>query len=44
MLLALAGNLNNGGLFCEYNDKIYFANHTIITNYIMNSDCTNAMK
>ena len=21
-----AGNLNNGGLFCEYNDKIYFAN------------------
>lgn len=21
-----AGNLNNGGLFCEYNDTIYFAN------------------
>ena len=23
-----AGNLMNGGLFCEYNNKIYFANHT----------------
>ena len=21
-----AGNLNNGGLFCEYNGRIYFAN------------------
>lgn len=38
-----AGNLLNGGLFCEYNGKIYFANpydHNYL--YVMNSDCTNA--
>lgn len=38
-----AGNLINGGLFCEYNGKIYFANpydHNYL--YVMNSDCTNA--
>ena len=40
-----AGNLNNGGLFCEYNDKIYFANpYDYNKLYVMNSDCTNAMK
>ena len=39
-----AGNLNNGGLFCEYNDKIYFANpYDYNKLYVMNSDCTNAM-
>lgn len=39
------GNLNNGGLFAEYNGKIYFANpydnHHL---YVMDSDCTNAKK
>ena len=40
-----AGNLNNGGLFCEYNDKIYFANpYDYNKLYVMDSDCTNAMK
>lgn len=40
-----AGNLNNGGLFCEYNNKIYFANpYDYNKLYVMNSDCTNAMK
>ena len=32
-----AGNLMNGGLFCEYNNKIYFANpydHNISTSWI----------
>ncbi len=38
-----AGNLNNGGLFSEYNGKIYFSNpyddgHL----YVMDSDCSNA--
>ncbi len=35
------GNLNNNGLFCEYDGKIYFANpydHNKL--YIMNPDCT----
>ncbi len=35
------GNLNNNGMFCEYDGKIYFANpydHNKL--YIMNSDCT----
>lgn len=38
-----AGNLMNGGLFCEYNNKIYFANpydHNYL--YVMDSDCSNA--
>lgn len=40
-----AGNLSNGGLFCEYNEKIYFAN-PYDNNYLysMNSDCTNAKR
>lgn len=40
-----AGNLHNGGLFCEYNGKIYFAN-PYDNNYLysMDSDCTNAKK
>jgi hypothetical protein len=40
-----AGNLLNGGLFCEYNNKIYFANpydHNYL--YVMDSDCTNAKR
>ena len=40
-----AGNLINGGLFCEYNDKIYFANPDDYNKlYVMNSDCTNISK
>lgn len=40
-----AGNLNNGGLFCEYKDKIYFSNpYDLNRLYIMNSDCTNAKR
>ena len=40
-----AGNLINGGLFCEYNDKIYFANPDDYNKlYVMNSDCTNSAK
>jgi len=38
-----AGNLNNGGKFCEYEGKIYFSNpydHGRL--YVMNSDCTKA--
>ena len=39
------GNLNNGGLFCEYNSKIYFANpYDSDRLYVMNSDCTDARK
>lgn len=35
------GNLNNGGLFCEYDGKIYFANpYDSDYLYVMNSDCT----
>lgn len=38
-----AGNLYNGGSFCEYNDKIYFANPCDNNQlYVMDSDCTNA--
>lgn len=34
-----AGNLNNGGLFCEYNGKVYFSNaYDNGTMYVMNSD------
>ena len=40
-----AGNLINGGLFWEYNDKIYFANPDDYNKlYVMNSDCTNISK
>jgi len=39
------GNLNNGGLFCEYEGKIYFANPADQNKlYVMDSDCTNAKK
>lgn len=39
------GNLNNGGLFCEYNGMIYFANSSDENKlYCMTSDCTNARK
>lgn len=34
-----AGNLNNGGLFCEYDDKVYFSNpYDEGKLYVMNSD------
>lgn len=40
-----AGNLNNGGLFCEYNGRIYFANpYDDNKLYVMDSDCSNAKK
>lgn len=40
-----AGNLINGGLFCEYDGKIYFANpYDNNYLYVMNSDCTEARK
>lgn len=40
-----AGNLNNGGLFCEYNGKVYFSNaYDGGTLYVMNSDETNVKK
>ena len=32
-----AGNLMNGGLFCEYNNKIYFANPYIAA--LRHRDC-----
>lgn len=36
-----AGNLNNGGLFCEYDGKVYFSNaYDYGTLYVMNSDET----
>lgn len=39
------GNLNNGGLFCEYDGKIYFSNpYDGGCLYVMDSDCTNARK
>lgn len=39
------GNINNGGLFCEYNDTIYFANpYDSNCLYSMNKDCTNVKK
>ena len=40
-----AYNLNNGGKFCEINDKVYFANsYDSDALYVMNSDETNAKK
>lgn len=40
-----AGNLYNNGLFCEYNDKIYFSNAYDNGNiYVMNSNGTNIQK
>lgn len=40
-----AGNLNNGGLFCEYEGKIYFSNpYDNGKLYRMDSDCSNAIK
>lgn len=40
-----AGNLNNNGMFCEYEGKIYFANpYDRNRLYIMDSDCTNIRK
>lgn len=40
-----AGNLNNGGLFCEYNEKIYFSNpYDNGELYVMDSDCSHAKK
>ena len=40
-----AGNLNNGGLFCEYNGKVYFSNaYDFGTLYVMNSDETDVKK
>lgn len=37
------GNLNNGGKFCEYDDKIYFSNpYDKGYLYVMNSDCSDA--
>lgn len=38
-----AGNLNNGGLFSEYDGKIYFSNpYDEGRLYVMDSDCSNA--
>jgi hypothetical protein len=40
-----AGNIFNGGLFCEQDGKIYFSNHNDNgALYVMNSDCTNIKK
>ena len=40
-----AGNLNNGGTFCEDNGILYFSNpYDGNKLYSMNSDCTNAKK
>lgn len=39
------GNINNGGMFCEYDGKIYFSNpYDNNALYRMNSDCTQAVK
>lgn len=39
------GNLNNNGMFCEYDGKIYFANpYDRNRLYVMNSDCSNIKK
>lgn len=36
-----AGNLRGGGLFCEYNGKVYFSNpYDNDALYVMNPDCT----
>ena len=40
-----AGNLNNGGLFCEYDGKVYFSNaYDDGTLYVMNADETEVTK
>lgn len=40
-----AGNLNNNGMFCEYDGKIYFANpYDKNRLYVMNTDCTDIRK
>lgn len=40
-----AGNLNNNGLFCEYNGKVYFSNaYDHGTLYVMNPDETEVKK
>lgn len=40
-----AGNLNNSGLFCEYDGKVYFSNaYDGNTLYVMNSDETDVKK
>lgn len=40
-----AGNLYNGGLFCEYGGTIYFANHKDENSlYRMNTDCASIEK
>lgn len=40
-----AGNIYNGGLFCEQDDKVYFSNDNADGNlYSMNADCTNFKK
>jgi hypothetical protein len=40
-----AGNIYNGGLFCEQDGKIYFSNDFDGGSlYVMNSDCTNLRK
>ena len=40
-----SGNLFNGGLFCEYEDKIYFSNPTDEGRlYVMDSDLSNPKK
>lgn len=40
-----SGNILNGGLFCENNNKIYFSNYKDEGSlYSMNSDCTNFEK
>lgn len=39
------GNLNNNGMFCEYNGKLYFANpYDKDRLYVMDSDCNNIKK
>ncbi|MDD3367288.1 MAG: DUF5050 domain-containing protein [Lachnospiraceae bacterium] len=40
-----AGNLNNNGLFCEYNEKIYFSNaYDNNALYVMNNDFSKVKK
>lgn len=40
-----AGNLNNNGLFCEYDGRIYFANpYDKNRLYVMDTDCSNIRK
>lgn len=40
-----AGNIYNGGLFCEQDGRIYFSNDAADGSlYVMNSDCTNVKK